>query len=165
MLSYYIVNTGSKEGSISAVLYNPAISAELLDEINSWYTQGATVDDVIERLRLRTVPPGYTIHNWIEGVLIYLRECVVNTFCISGKDETKTEKLRSILAQFEYKYQIDVFNAKGIPFKKHLYVPEIHPTTQTGFCEREDEAHVFKVSTPYNMAMYDKGYSISAHWT
>ena len=106
-----------------------------------------------------------TIHNWIEGVLIYLRECVVNTFCISGKDETKTEKLRSILAQFEYKYQIDVFNAKGIPFKKHLYVPEIHPTTQTGFCEREDEAHVLKVSTPYNMAMYDKGYSISAHWT
>ena len=47
---------GSKEGNISAALHNPAISGKLLGEIDSWYAQGATVDDVIERLRLRTVP-------------------------------------------------------------------------------------------------------------
>ena len=74
----YNVNTGSKEGNVSAVQHNPGISAELLDEINSWYTQGVTVDDVIERLRLRTVPPGYTIHSWVEGVALFLSEYVVN---------------------------------------------------------------------------------------
>ena len=26
-----------------------------------------------------------------------------------------------------------------------LYVPEIHPVTGVGFCEREDDGHVFKV--------------------
>ena len=47
------------------------LHSELLGEIDSWYTEGATIDDVIERLRLRlhTVPPGYTIHSWIEGVM------------------------------------------------------------------------------------------------
>ena len=50
----------------------------------------------------------------------------------------------------EYKYQIEVFNAQGISFKKHLHVPEIHPVTQTRFCEQEDEAHVFKVNTLQN---------------
>ena len=32
-----------------------------------------------------------------------------------------------------------------MPFKDHLYVPEVHPLTGAGFCEREDEGHVFKV--------------------
>ena len=56
------------------------------------------------------------------------------------------EKLRSVLVQLEYKYQVDYWHAQGIPFKDHLYVPEIHPDTQMMFCEREDEGHVFKVS-------------------
>ena len=68
----------------------------------------------------------------------------------SGKDETRAEKLRSILAQLEYRYQIGVFNAQGVPFRRHLYVPEIHPITQTGFCEREDEAHILKVCPLYS---------------
>ena len=69
---------GNKEGNISAALHNPAISGELLGEIDSWYTQGATIDDVIERLRLRTVPPGYTIHSWIEGVMPFHFKFAVN---------------------------------------------------------------------------------------
>lgn len=32
-----------------------------------------------------------------------------------------------------------------VPFKDHLYVPEVHPVTGMQFCEREDEGHVFKV--------------------
>ena len=34
---------------------------------------------------------------------------------------------------------------RGVPFKDHLYVPEVHPLTECEFHEREDEAHVFKV--------------------
>lgn len=55
-------------------------------------------------------------------------------------------KLRSILAQMEYSYRVRHYNdIDGIPFRKHAYVPEIHPDTGSVFCEREDEAHVFKV--------------------
>ena len=65
--------------------------------------------------------------------------------CLPGKDESKVEKLRSILAQLEYNYQINHWNSKGVPFKDHLYVAEVHPVTGIPFCEREDEGHIFKV--------------------
>ena len=55
--------------------------------------------------------------------------------------------MRSIMAQLEYTYQINTWHTKGVPFKHHVYVPEIHPTTGIEFCEREDEGHAFKVST------------------
>lgn len=63
-----------------------------------------------------------------------------------GKDETLVEKLRSIMAQFEYQYQINVWSDKGVLFKERFYVPEVHLETGMAFCEREDEGHVFKVS-------------------
>ena len=65
--------------------------------------------------------------------------------CDTGKQETKLEKLKSILAQFEYKHQVMFWVSKGVPFDTHLYVPKIHPITGCEFCEHEDEGHVFKV--------------------
>ena len=62
-----------------------------------------------------------------------------------GIDESKLEKVCSIMAQLEYRYQVNTWDAKGIPFKKHLYVPEVHLETGKPFCEREYEGHVFKV--------------------
>lgn len=54
--------------------------------------------------------------------------------------------LRSILAQLEYSYRVGYYHdVKGVPFRTNAYVPEIHPETGCVFCEREDEAHVFKV--------------------
>ena len=50
--------------------------------------------------------------------------------------------LRSTLAQFEFSYQIRKYDEQGIPFRTHLYVPEVHPVTGTTFYEREYEAHV-----------------------
>ena len=64
----------------------------------------------------------------------------------AGKDETKVEKLHSIIAQMEYTYQINTWHAKGISFKHHVHVPEVHPITGYEFCEREDEGHIFKVN-------------------
>jgi len=51
------------------------------------------------------------------------------------KDETKAEKLRSILAQLEYAHTVNLFHSKGVHFKDYLYVPEIHPITGVDFCE------------------------------
>ena len=56
-----------EDGHVAAVQPNPAITDELLGDIKVWYDEGATSDDVIERLRLRTVPTGYAIHSWTEG--------------------------------------------------------------------------------------------------
>jgi len=73
-----------------------------------------------------------------------------------GKSESYTQKLRSILAQFEFAHEVREWQAKGVPFQTHLYVPEIHPVTQMPFCEREDEAHVLKVRAMLNYGSHYK---------
>ena len=80
---------------------------------------------------------------------------------IIGKSETLDEKLKSILAQFEFVYQIQYWEDEGVPFKSHLHVPERHPITGYIFCEREDEGHVFKVRSYHiqGVHFYIAGYT------
>ena len=82
--------------------------------------------------------------------------CIIIILLLTvDKDETRVDKLRSILSQWEFKYQVD----SRCP--EHLYVPEVHPATQMMFCEREDEGHVFKVSI-YRVAGNFRGGELSA---
>ena len=67
----------------------------------------------------------------------------------TGEDETFGDKLRSVLAQMEFKYIIRSWDSKGVPFQTYMYVPEIHPILSKEFHEREDEGHVFKVYNYY----------------
>ena len=64
---------------------------------------------------------------------------------IIGKTESFEDQLRSVLAQYHFAYEIKQFEAKEVPFRSHLYVPEKHPATNDRFFEREDEAHLIKV--------------------
>lgn len=78
--------------------------------------------------------------------------CNANSFVIlivGATNETKAEKLRSILAQMEFTYVICSYHEKGIPFRHHLYVPESVPNDQVDYPyhEREDSAHILKVCT------------------
>ena len=61
-----------RDGVVARVR-NPAINSELLQEVYKWNMEGATMDDVIERLRLRTVPSKYTgsIHSWTDGITLF----------------------------------------------------------------------------------------------
>ena len=65
---------------------------------------------------------------------------------MSGKEETEVEMFRSILAQLEFTYIVQKYDAGGIPFRTHLHVPEVHPLTESIFYEGEDEGHVVKVT-------------------
>ena len=61
---------------------------------------------------------------------------------LTGKAEGLTDKLRSIIAQFEFKQTLKKWEERGVNFRLYLYVPELYPETGD---EREDEAHVLKV--------------------
>jgi len=63
----------------------------------------------------------------IKSVDMYNIKSVCSVFSDAGRDKTQLEKWRSILAQLEYKHQIGLWHSKGILFKDHLYVPEVHP--------------------------------------
>ena len=54
------VNTALLNGSISPEVLNLVVSPEILKNILLWQRAGATMDDVLRRLRLHTVPTGYT---------------------------------------------------------------------------------------------------------
>ena len=82
-----------------------------------------------------------------EYVVVYLhvRTYVHCIYTSTGKSESVKDKLRSIIAQFEYQYRIKQWEERGVEFTTYLYVPEVHPETNDIFYEREDEAHVLKV--------------------
>ena len=55
------------DGSVTAELPNDAISETTLRMILDWKMTGATMDEIIDRLRSQTVPRGYPIHEWTPG--------------------------------------------------------------------------------------------------
>lgn len=58
------------DGGVRAQVFNAAISKDLLEEILVWKEDGnCTMDDIVLRLRLRTVPTDYQdgIHTWYKG--------------------------------------------------------------------------------------------------
>ena len=50
---------------------NPAVPLDVLQSIYLWLSHDVTFDDIIDRLRPRTVPSGYTYSNWKTGTYNY----------------------------------------------------------------------------------------------
>ena len=61
------IYVGQKDGKILPLRPNAAVPTQLLTEILQWREDGVLEDDIISRLRTRTVPPGYPIHSWKKG--------------------------------------------------------------------------------------------------
>ena len=43
--------------------------------------------------------------------------------------ESFDDQLRSILAQLEYAYIVNKYEENRVPFRTHMYVPEVHLVT------------------------------------
>jgi len=56
------------DGTVVAIEPSPCVDTSLLEEIYTWEENGATFEDILERLRLRCVPPGYTPTPWSSGM-------------------------------------------------------------------------------------------------
>lgn len=61
------IYTAYADGVVIAEVPNPAVSADILKDVLLWKVAGATFDDIIVRLRQRTVPSGYTYHTRVQG--------------------------------------------------------------------------------------------------
>ena len=62
-----LLHVGGKDGIIEAEVVNRAVPTSVLKEILTWKGEGCTIEDVVTRLRNRTVPNGYGYHTWSEG--------------------------------------------------------------------------------------------------
>jgi len=63
----FIFTGKQHDGTIIPELVNPAVPQHIISEIHTWTRCGATMQDVVDRLRPRTVPPGYVFHTWKAG--------------------------------------------------------------------------------------------------
>ena len=55
---------GSGDGVVKALRSNPALTSEQLEEILVWKDEGCTMNDIVTRLRQRTVPKDFNPHTW-----------------------------------------------------------------------------------------------------
>ena len=60
-------NTGMSDSTIVAAHSNPAVPSSVLEEVYDWRQHGISMEDVVDRLRPRTVPTGYVFTNWKPG--------------------------------------------------------------------------------------------------
>ena len=114
---------------------HPAITRDVLLQLQLWQKSGLTYWASIEKLRLQTVPSGYTPHAWNGSKSCFAcnkdfaTPCLI-LHCLKVPDistETKKDCLRSIIAQFMYQYQILELEKGGKNFRVYAYTvkPEI----------------------------------------
>ena len=135
---------GLADGKIVAELSNPAVEEDLLKEIWLMKVNGIPWEDIVQRLRTRTVPAGYTYCTWLKIKLMYLY--FNYTLSTIGVTETLNDQMKSILSQLEYRHTVNTYEQNGVPFRTYMYVPEMHPLTSAIFFEWEDESHLLKVN-------------------
>lgn len=52
---------------VHTALISPAVQINTLKQIMEWQKGGAEEEDIVDRLRARTVPPGFVPNSWIPG--------------------------------------------------------------------------------------------------
>lgn len=66
-LSTHLIHAELPDGTLVAEHPNCAVPGSLLKEIWEWHQSGASHSDILSRLRVRTVPQGYTFSPWNPG--------------------------------------------------------------------------------------------------
>ena len=135
---------------------------ELLAEISQWLRQGVQWSDIIQRLRPRTVPPGYIFTSWRPGKLSLTITLTITVLCnlrvfptilcpsafyyslCIGKGETEVDMLRSILSQIHFTWVVRKYDDEGIPFRTQFHVPEVHPDTNEIFFRERGRGTCFE---------------------
>ena len=105
---------------VVAEKHNPAIPVDVITQIALWMNQGATIVDVVDRLRPQTVPPGYIRERatYLSTLLIHVH--AVHYTGVPLKEEEVFDKMRAVIAQYEFSYEINKWEERGVPFKTHL---------------------------------------------
>ncbi len=65
----HMVNAALSDDTIVATEPSSCVDASLLKEIHTWEKSGANFTDIVERLRHRCVPQGYTPTPWSSGTV------------------------------------------------------------------------------------------------
>ena len=75
--------TAHADGHVTAELPNPAVTEDVLRNVQLWKESGVSEDTILKNLRQKTVPSGYIPHNWILGSVS--GQLSRRTYCCAGQ--------------------------------------------------------------------------------
>ena len=107
---------------------NPAIPPDVIFQLSELRNnQMMSLEDAITFIRGKLVPEGYMPYPFRRDT-----------------PESLLDKLRSVVATYQFRYDVQYWKGKGVDFSLHLYVPEVDPITEETHHERADHNHLLK---------------------
>ena len=104
-----------------------AIPTNVILEVHNMISNGMTKQAAVSCIRQGLIPKGYTPHTFRRNT-----------------PESYLDMLRSIVATYLYRDQIDQLKNENVDFSTFLYVPEIDPIMGTPRHDRSDHNHLFR---------------------
>ena len=86
-----------------------------------------SLEDAVTFIRGKLVPDGYTPFPFIRDT-----------------PESLLDKLRTVVATYQFRYDVQYWKDNGVDFSQYLYVSEIDPITGETHHERADHNHLLK---------------------
>jgi len=107
---------------------NPAIPPDVILLLNDLQNNHMlNLEDAITFIRGKLVPDGYSPYPFR-----------------ADTPESLLDKLRSVVATYQFRCDIQYWKNEGVDFSQYLYVPEIDPITGDILHERSDHNHLLK---------------------
>ena len=107
---------------------NPAIPHDVILQLSDLRNnQLMSLEDAVTFIRGKLVPDGYTPFPFRRDT-----------------PESLLDKLRTVVATYQFRYDVQYWKDNGIDFSQYLYVPEIDPITGETHHERADHNHLLK---------------------
>ena len=122
-----VYSTEADNGDI--IVTNPDdIPQHVIKRLNTLIDEGVPYKEALQLIRASTVPKGQKPRTWRA----------------TSDSDTITELLKSIVASYRLRKQLEVHKKNGVDFTLNLHIPEVDPITNDIFLHREDQNHVLK---------------------
>ena len=107
---------------------NPAIPHDVIFQLSELRNnQIMSLEDAITFIRGMLVPEGYMPYTFRRDT-----------------PESLLDKLRSIVATYQFRYDVQYWKGESVDFSLYLYVPKVDPITKETHHERADHNHLLK---------------------
>ena len=107
---------------------NSAIPHEIIFQLHELRNnQLLSLEDAVTFVRGKLVPDGYAPYPFRKDT-----------------PESLLDKLRSVVATYQFRCDVQYWKDQGIDFSLYMYVPEVNPVTGDIHHERADHNHLLK---------------------
>ena len=125
---YFCIVIDNANGMPFTEVVDPAIPYDIINLLhNLRFSEGWSLLGAVNSISMSLVPEGYEPYPFRNGV----EECL-------------EDMLKSVVANYRFRYTMSKYVSEGVDFSTCLYIQEIDEATGETFREREDHCHILK---------------------